>query len=74
MRRKLRLFIGEDERGEGNLSQPEVSMELQEFTQIISDAIIWDRSWLADLADERGKVSADLYEVLKVYSEMRPSA
>ncbi len=74
MRRKLRLFIGEDELSDKNLSSPEVSIELQEFTEILSDAIIWDRTWLADFADDRVKISSDLYQVLKTYSQMRPSA
>ena len=74
MRQRLRLFIGEDELSDTGFAAPEVSMELEEFTKVLSDAIVWDRSWLADLADERVKVSADLYEVLQAYSQMRPSA
>lgn len=74
MRQRLRLFIGEDELSDTGFGTPEVSMELSEFTKILSDAVVWDRSWLADLADERVKVSADLYEVLMAYSQMRPSA
>ena len=54
MRRRLRLFIGEDEPVGMELNSPEVSMELQEFARILSDAIIWDRSWLSDLGDELG--------------------
>lgn len=53
---------------------PQVSMELQEFTRILSDAIIWDRTWLKDFNDEEVKISADLYEVLTAYAQMRPSA
>ena len=74
MRPRLRVFAGDGEQGGPELNAPEVSMELSELTRILSDAIIWDRSWLADLADERVKVSADLYEVLSVYSQLRPSA
>ncbi len=74
MRQRLRLFIGEDELSDTGFGKPEVSMELSEFTKVLSDAIVWDRSWLADLADDRVKVSADLYEVLMAYSQMRPSA
>ncbi len=74
MRRSLRLFIGEDEPVGMELNRPEVSMELGELTQALSDAIVWDRTWVTDLADEQIKVSADLYEVLMAYSQMRPSA
>lgn len=74
MRRRLRLFIGEDECVGTELRQPEVAIQLEEFTRILSDAIIWDRSWVKDLADEEIKISSDLYEVLMAYSQMRPSA
>lgn len=74
MRRSLRLFIGDGELDHAPLETTEVSMELDEFTQILQDAIIWDRSWLKDLSDERVKISADLYEVLMAYAAMKPSA
>lgn len=73
MRQRLRVFIGDDEPGK-EPAATEVAMELQEFTTILSDAIVWDRTWLKDLADEQVKISADLYEVLLAYSQMRPSA
>lgn len=74
MRRRLRLFIGDDELDNTAYQNTEVSIELSEFTQILKDAIIWDRSWVNDLADEQVKISSDLYEVLMAYSQMRPSA
>lgn len=73
MRQRLRLFIEEDGLGD-ELKQPEVSMDLQEFSKILQDATLWDRAWLKDLADEQVRISADLYEVLTMYSQMRPSA
>ena len=74
MRPRLRLFIGEDELAGTDVADAEVSIQLEELTRILADAIIWDRTWLADLGDEPVKVSADLYEVLMAYSQMRPSA
>lgn len=74
MRPRLRVFIGNDGPGGAESTTPKVSMELQEFTRILSDAIIWDRTWLQDLGDEHIQVSADLYEILAAYSQMRPSA
>lgn len=74
MRPRLRVFIGNDGPGGTDSSPPKVSMELQEFTRILSDAIIWDRTWLQDLGDENIQISADLYEILVAYSQMRPSA
>lgn len=74
MRQRLRLFIGEDELSRPEIAEPEVTMEFEELTRILSDAIIWDRTWLADFAEEKIKVSADLYDVLMACSQMRPSA
>lgn len=74
MRPRLRLFIGEDGLPGTDVADAEVSIELEELTRILADAIIWDRTWLSDLADERVKVSADLYEILMAYSQMRPSS
>lgn len=74
MRRRLRLFIGEDEPDNAGFETAEVSIELAELTQILQDASVRDRSWLRDLSDERVKISSDLYEILMAYSQMRPSA
>lgn len=74
MHPRLRLFIGEDELSDPEFAKPEVSMELGELTRILSDAIIWDRTWLADFADDKVKISADLHELLMMYQQMRPSA
>lgn len=73
MRRRLRLFVGDEQQSE-NLNDSQVAMELGEFTRILSDAIIWDRTWLQDLSDEEVRISSDLYEVLMAYSQLRPSA
>lgn len=73
MRRRLKLFLG-DEENSTDLNQNQVAMELSEFTRILSDAIIWDRTWLQDLGDEEVRISSDLYEVLTAYSQLRPSA
>ena len=54
--------------------EPEVSMKLGELTRILADAIIWDRTWVADFAEDDVRISADLFEVLSNYSRMRPSA
>lgn len=74
MRPRLRLFVGADEPDTVAFPEPEVSMKLADLTRILADAIIWDRTWVTDFADEEVKVSADLFEILSVYSQMRPSA
>ena len=74
MRSRLRLFVGAEAPETVTYPEPEVSMKLGELTRILADAIIWDRTWVADFADDDVRISADLFEVLSNYSQMRPSA
>jgi hypothetical protein len=74
MRPRLRLFVGADETESTSFPEPEVSLKLGELTRILADAIIWDRTWVADFADDDVKISPDLYEVLSTYSQLRPTA
>lgn len=74
MRPRLRLFVGAEVPEPTVFAEPEVSMKLGELTRILADAIIWDRSWIADFADDDIRISADLFDVLSTYSQMRPSA
>jgi len=74
MRPRLRLFTGSDETDGDVLHEPEATIKLGELTRILSDAIIWDRTWVTDFADDEVRVSADLYEILSLYSRMKPSA
>lgn len=74
MRPRLRLFVGADETEASTFPEPEVSIRLGELTRILADAIIWDRAWVADFADDDVRISADLFEVLSSYAQLRPSA
>lgn len=74
MRSRLRLFVGAEAPDETVYPEPEVSIKLGELTRILADAIIWDRTWIADFADDDVRVSSDLFEMLSSYSQMRPSA
>lgn len=71
MRPRLKLFFGDEQAAD---SQPEVTMNLGEFTRILREAIEWDSTWLHDFADDDVQVSGDLYEILSMYSHLRPSA
>lgn len=74
MRPRLRVFIGEDEQCHTDFHAPDVTLSLEELTEILQDAVRCDRTWLRDFRDEPVKISADLYEVLTAYSQLRPSA
>lgn len=70
MQPRLKLYLGDETVG----APAEVSMKLDEFTNILREAMKWDSTWLHDFADDEVRVSSDLYEILSLYSSMRPSA
>ena len=71
MRPRLRLFTGEDA---GTVVEPPVTVRLGDITNVLSDAIEANRTWLTDFEDDEIQIPADLYEVLSVYWHLRPSA
>ena len=72
MHPRLKLYLGEE--NGGYAAPAEVSMNLAEFVKIIEQASKWDSTWLRDFSDDEIRISADLYEVLSLYSSIRPSA
>jgi hypothetical protein len=72
MHPRLKLYLGDE--GDGYAAPADVSMNLAEFTKIIQEAQKWDSTWLRDFRDDEVRISADLYEVLSMYSSIRPSA
>ncbi|MBS0265761.1 MAG: hypothetical protein JSS02_27770 [Planctomycetes bacterium] len=73
MRPHLKLFTGETE-STATFAEPEVSMTLGEISEILADAVRTKRAWLRDFEDDRIQVSADLYDVLSSYWNMRRGA
>jgi len=71
MRTRLKLFVGDDEQQNTESTETPGAMPLEEFARVIADAVTWERTWLRDFADEQVVVSQDLYEVLKMYDEVR---
>jgi hypothetical protein len=80
MRPSLRLYTGDSEAttslADTNLvmAEPEVTVPLGQICQILADAVKTRRAWLKDFADDRVQISADLYDVLSTYWNLRPSA
>lgn len=72
MRHRLRLFTGEDE-GTA-VAEPGMTVKLGEITGILAEAVRSNRTWLRDFDDDEIQISADLYEVLSAYWNLRPSA
>jgi hypothetical protein len=73
MRPQLRLYTGENESSSA-VAEPEVSMTLGEISEILADAVRTQRAWLRDFENDRLQVSADLYDVLAAYWNMRRGA
>ena len=73
MRHRLRLYTGDD-CDILPLRQQTMSVRLADVTRALTDAAHSERSWLSDFADDEIRVSADLYEVINAYIEMRPGA
>ena len=73
MRHNLKLYTGEDEASTA-VVEPEVTMTLGEISLILADAVRTKRAWLNDFDDDRIQVSADLYEVLSAYWNLRRGA
>ncbi|QDT65998.1 hypothetical protein [Calycomorphotria hydatis] len=70
MRPQLRIFTGEEQ----SPQSPGVRVRFDELASALNDAANWDRTWLRDFADDEVNISADLYEVLMAYNQLRPSA
>lgn len=72
MRHRLRLYTGEDEMTA--VEEPKVSIKLGDVSRIIADAARFRRTWLDDFENDQIEISADLYEILSTYWELRPGA
>lgn len=73
MRQRLRLYTGEPE-DVIPLPPPQITVRLRDITRALTDAALGNRSWLQDFEDDEVKVSADLYEVISAYMQMKPRA
>lgn len=73
MRPRLRLYTGDDFDTPAQ-QEAQVNVPLGEIANLLLDAAAWDRTWLLDFRDDKVKISADLYDVLCAYSNLRPSA
>jgi hypothetical protein len=73
MRHRLRVYTGE-EIGSTAVAEPEASVSLGEIAEILADAVRTRRAWLKDFEDDRIQISADLYDVLSTYWNLRRGA
>lgn len=73
MRHRLRLFTGDDVDVLPMRPQT-MSVRLGDITRALTDATRDQRTWLSDFEDDEIRVSADLFEIINAYMEMRPGA
>lgn len=51
-----------------------VTIRAGEILESLADAVNQQRAWIKDFEDEDITISADLYDVLTAYRNLRPSA
>ncbi len=56
------------------IERPRVVVSMRQVLPLLMDAARNNRNWLNDFSDESLEVSADFYEVLLAYKEMRRAA
>ena len=79
--RRLRVYYGppaDTTRAtatESTIEQETVTVPLGEVFSLLADAVLSERTWLRDFADDEITISSDLYEVILAYQHYRrPSA
>jgi hypothetical protein len=73
MHSRLKLYTG-DETRDVQTTDNKVSITLGELCSILTDATQSRRAWLRDFRGDEVQISADLYDVLSTYWNMRRGA
>ena len=70
---RLRVFPHpEEEQDDGDI--PAISIRLSDLYPLLAQAYRDNYTWLRDFEDDQLLVSHDLYEVVRAFSDCRPSA
>lgn len=76
-RPQLRVYLGSEDSCELAKSSPlqperaDVTVALGDVLPLLVDAVQTRRAWLRDFEHDRVSLSADLYEVLMAYQDLR---
>ena len=70
---RLRLFPYQEEEQE-EVGTPSIPIRLSDLYPLLAQAYRDNYVWLRDFEDDRLMVSSDLYEVIRAFSNCRPSA
>ena len=71
---RLRVFPRPDEDGHEAPHQPAVPIRLIDLYPLLAQAYRDNYVWLRDFEDDELLVSSDLFEVVRAFSDCRPSA
>jgi hypothetical protein len=71
---RLRVFPHPDEEANTADNVPAVPIRLAELYSLLAQAYRDNYVWLRDFEDDQLLVSNDLYQVVRAFSESRPSA
>ena len=71
--RGIRIFEQEDGKQDGDQrkSGDTINVRLKDVFPLLADALLTQRSWLADFGDDEIEISGDLYDVLMAYRYFR---
>jgi len=71
---RLRVFPHPEEDGYEDPHQPTVPIRLSDLYPLLAQAYRDNYVWLRDFEDDELLVSSDLFEVVRAFSDCRPSA
>jgi hypothetical protein len=71
---RLRLFPHPDDEPVEDFRAPSVPIRLSELYPLLAQAFRDNYVWLRDFEDDELLVSNDLYEIVRAFSNVRPSA
>ncbi len=71
---RLRLFPRPEDEPSEDFHSPSVPIRLSDLYPLLAQAVRDNYVWLRDFENEELLVSNDLYEVVRAFSNMRPSA
>jgi hypothetical protein len=71
---RLRLFPHPDDEPVEDFHTPSVPIRLSDLYPLLAQAVRDNYVWLRDFENDEILVSSDLYEVVRAFSNIRPSA
>jgi hypothetical protein len=71
---RLRVFPHTDDEPVEDFHAPSVPIRLSELYPLLAQALRDNYVWLRDFEDEELMVSNDLFEIVRAFSDIRPSA